>query len=159
MNIYVASSWRNIYQPAVVRGLRERGFDCYDFRHPVPGDNGFHWSEVDRDWKDWTLQRYVQQLQHPVAEDGFRKDFDAMKWAEACVLVLPCGRSAHLEAGWFVGQGRPCVVFNPREVTVEPELMNKMCTGIVDDLDDCADLLERELIPPGFRKQHQRSHE
>ena len=44
-----------------------------------------------------------------------------MKWADACVLVLPCGRSAHLEAGWFVGAGKPLHILQlDRE---EPELM------------------------------------
>lgn len=33
--IYVASSWRNQYQPQVVRFLHEQGHEVYDFRHPV----------------------------------------------------------------------------------------------------------------------------
>ena len=134
MKLYVASSWRNPHQPNVVKWFKAWGYDVYDFRQPVPGDNGFHWSEVDHDWQNWTLRRYVEQLNHPIAESGFGKDFNAMKWADACLLVLPCGRSAHLEAGWFVGQGKPCVVYSPSEVDVVPELMYKMCTGIVDTL-------------------------
>ena len=38
--IYVASSWRDPYQPEVVAALREAGHEVYDFRnrylnHPV----------------------------------------------------------------------------------------------------------------------------
>ena len=47
MKIYVASSWRNERQPEVVRCLRQRGHEVYDFRHPTPGDFGFRWSEID----------------------------------------------------------------------------------------------------------------
>ena len=46
-----------------------------------------------------------------------------MRWADACVLLLPCGASAHLEAGWFSGAGKPVAVVAP-EIR-EPELMYK----------------------------------
>jgi nucleoside 2-deoxyribosyltransferase len=55
---------------------------------------------------------------------------DGMEWADACVLVLPCGRSAHLEAGWFAGKGKP--VFVLTFDGEEPELMAKMCHGVYD---------------------------
>jgi hypothetical protein len=48
----------------------------------------------------------VRMLSHPAAEDGFALDMGALEWCDACVLVLPCGRSAHLEAGWAAGAGK-----------------------------------------------------
>ena len=38
MKIYVASSWRNAQQPAVVARLREAGHEVYDFRNPAPAN-------------------------------------------------------------------------------------------------------------------------
>ena len=35
--IYVASSWRNKYQPEVVAALRKAGHEVYDFRNPKDG--------------------------------------------------------------------------------------------------------------------------
>ena len=52
--IYVASSWRNERQPILVEILRANGHEVYDFRNPKEGDNGFHWSEIDEDWQQWT---------------------------------------------------------------------------------------------------------
>lgn len=49
---------------------------------------------------------YLDALEHPLAEAGFRSDFDAMRQADVCVLVLPCGASAHSEAGWMKGPER-----------------------------------------------------
>src|SRR5688500_1336937 len=106
MNIYVASSWRNNYQQDVVRALRELDHDVYDFKQP-PGADGFHWSEIDGGWKSWDSPRYIQALSHPIAERGFKSDWEAMQAADACLLVLPCGRSAHIEAGYFVGAKKP----------------------------------------------------
>lgn len=44
--IYVASSWRNDFQPTVVKYLREAGYDVYDFKNP-PNRSGFAWSSID----------------------------------------------------------------------------------------------------------------
>jgi hypothetical protein len=38
MRVYVASSWRNPWQPNVVGLLRSLGHKVYDFREPIPGD-------------------------------------------------------------------------------------------------------------------------
>ena len=131
MKIYVASSWRNDHQPGVVNLLRANGYEVYDFKKPIPGDDGFHWSEIDGSWKSWTVSKYRDALDHPIAEAGYAKDMHAMLWADSCVVVMPCGRSAHLEAGWFCGQGKPCIFLFPDGVMVEPELMVKMGNGIV----------------------------
>ncbi len=40
--IYVASSWRNKYQPEVVAALRKAGHKVYDFRNPKDNPGGFH---------------------------------------------------------------------------------------------------------------------
>lgn len=128
MNIYVASSWRNDYQPEVVRALRELDHEVYDFKNPKPGDDGFRWSEIDGGWQNWTAERYVAALQHPIAESGFKSDWDAMLWADVGVLVLPSGRSAHIEAGYFAGAGKPLLILLGGEVV--PELMYKMADSI-----------------------------
>src|SRR5574340_600650 len=96
--IYVASSWRNPYQPDVVRALRDDGHDVYDFRD----SDGFHWSEVDPDWQEWKdeVPRYLVGLQHRCAERGFNRDMAALRNCDICVYVMPCGVSASLEAGW-----------------------------------------------------------
>lgn len=121
MKIYVASSWRNAYQPEIVTALLKAGHEVYDFRNPPDGNKGFHWSDIDDEWKAWTPDAYRRGLAHRIAQYGAGQDIDGMRWADMCVLVLPCGRSAHLEAGWFMGFGKPCVVYVPE--AIEPELM------------------------------------
>lgn len=121
--IYLASSWRNAHQPGLVAVLRSAGHAVYDFRNPAPGDDGFHWSEIDRDWLDWSPATFARQIEtHPVASDGFSKDKAALKWADTGILLLPCGRSAHLEAGWMIGQGKSVAILLHPD-SFEPELM------------------------------------
>lgn len=121
MKIYVASSWRNVLQPAIVQMLRSIGHEVYDFRNPAPGNNGFGWSQIDPEWKSWTPEQYRDALQHPIAAAGYKFDKDALDACDACVLVLPSGRSASWEFGYACGQGKrgAVVMFEAQE----PELM------------------------------------
>ena len=132
--IYVASSWRNKYFPEVVTRLREVGHEVYDFRNPPHGGAGFHWTDVDPDAPNWTYAQYAEGLHHPLAERQFQADIDALTWADTCVLVLPCGRSAHTEAGWMAGAGKRVLAYIPE--MVEPELMYKLFDAVAGSLDE-----------------------
>ncbi len=111
--IYVASSWRNPIQPEVVRHLREAGHEVYDFRNPAPGQEGFSWREcggaaaTDRPGAGArTIPAYLEAVRSERAAQGFALDEAALEWCDTCILVLPCGRSAHLELGYAAGQAR-----------------------------------------------------
>ena len=132
--IYVASSWRNQYFPDVVKCLREAGHEVYDFRNPPHGGTGFHWTDIDPDAPNWTYAQYAEGLHHPLAERQFQADIDALNWADTCVLVLPCGRSAHTEAGWMAGAGKRVLAYIPE--MVEPELMYKLFDGVAGTLEE-----------------------
>jgi hypothetical protein len=138
--VYVASSWRNAEQPSVVRELRLAGHDCYDFRNPFNGVPGFAWSEIDPQWTSWTAEQYRTHLTtSPIAARGYVNDLRAMEWADTCVLVLPCGRSAHLEAGWFAGRGKRCIILT--RDGEEPELMALMANHICISMSEVLRLL------------------
>jgi hypothetical protein len=138
--IYLASSWRNKEQPEAVARLRYLGHEVYDFRNPGNGVKGFAWSELDPDWKNWTASQYIKNLTtNPIAALGFTTDFRAMMWSDTCVMLLPCGKSAHLEAGWFCGQGKRCIIVT--QDGEEPELMALLATDIVDSIENAARLL------------------
>ena len=138
--IYVASSWRNKYYPEVVQFLREQGHEVFDFRNPPDGKGGFFWKDVDPDWENWSVEDYVKNLGHEWSEYGFRRDYDAMKDADVCVLVLPCGRSAHTEAGWMAGAGKKVIAYIPEKQ--EPELMYKVFSAVVGTLEDVQAAIE-----------------
>jgi len=139
MRVYVASSWRNEKQPRVVEALRRAGYDVYDFRKPVSGNDGFHWSTIDPDWKQWNSEQFRQALHHPIAKEGFQLDKNALDNCDACVLVLPCGRSAHLEAGYAIGQGKPTAILLE---TGEPELMYKLSGNLYLTISGITDFLK-----------------
>lgn len=140
MKIYVASSWRNPWQPGVVALLREHGHVVYDFRNPEPGNDGFRWTAIDPEWKAWQPGPYREALKHPIAEHGFKLDMDALRSCDACVLVHPCGNSSHLELGWAAGAGKATAVFFPRDIPLTPiggHSVTTLACGPCGDLDGC----------------------
>lgn len=137
--VYVASSWRNRHYPEVVKQLKSHGFDVYDFRNPPDGKGGFFWKDIDPNWENWSTRDYIDQLYHPWAEYGFKRDIDAMKDADVCVLVLPCGRSAHSEAGWMAGAGKRVIAYIPEKQ--EPELMYKLFEYVTDSLEQLIEMV------------------
>lgn len=136
MNVYVASSWRNTFQPTVVKALRAEGHAVYDFRNPSPEDHGFSWRQVSTHDKLTDPRSFRDEvLTHPVAKEGFRKDMSHLERADATVLVLPCGRSAHLELGYATGSGQRTIVLLDDPLS-EPELMYLMNSAICVCLDE-----------------------
>lgn len=81
-----------------------------------------------------SVETYLSMIEHPRALDGFAADFAAMEKADTFVLVLPCNRSAHLELGWAVSQGKRTAVL--LEDPMEPELMYRMVDYLAPSLFD-----------------------
>jgi hypothetical protein len=157
--IYVASSWRNPYQPALVEALRAWGHAVYDFRadtrtldapqgHAEPPATAFAWSEMDPNWKCWTPKEYQKRLlMSSRAAQGFIGDLRGMEWADTCIMALPCGNSAHIEAGYMKGRGKRLIIYweNNQKVTTaknegtgevktwtfEPDLMYLIADNLV----------------------------
>lgn len=96
MKIYVASSWRNLEQPSLVRTLRAAGYRVYDFKNPKPECEGFHWSSVRvtgdqpegpsgevTPWKQWSPAQFVEAMNSDLAKDGFALDMNALQDCDA----------------------------------------------------------------------------
>ena len=132
MKVYVASSWRNRTQPLVVETLRAWGHEVYDFRHPSPDNHGFRWLEIDQCWEAWQPLEFIRALSHPIAKAGFAEDMSALRAADAVVLLMPCGKSSHLELGWAAGAGKPTAIL--LDGPCEPELMYKLAGFITANL-------------------------
>ena len=148
--IYLASSWKNERQPEVLAALRADGHEVYDFRNPAPGDNGFSWREIGVP-SAWTAKVFANEvLDHPIAARGFNYDMAALEACSVCVLLLPCGRSAHLELGQAVGAGKLTIVYMP--ALEEPELMYRMCDYVETTLDGVRRQLSQDRDPPRWQR-------
>lgn len=158
--IYLASSWRNPYQPEVLAALCAAGHEVYDFRNPAPGQTGFAWRDcgglaaTDGPGTGATnIPAYLEAVHSPRAAEGFSLDKAALEWCDTCVLALPCGRSAHLELGYAAGQGKDTYVLL-HEDKFEPELMYLLNTGISTSIHEIISWME-ERQPGSVSRWHQ----
>lgn len=123
--VYVASSWRNQHYDRVIEALKIAGHQVWNWREPPTGGNGFGWHQTGQsDYQHGDKippAQWRDMLQHPTAQVGFASDLAGMNWCDIGVLLHPCGRSAHLEAGWIAGRGKKVHVLAPEPT--EPDLM------------------------------------
>lgn len=67
------------------------------------------------------MEQWRSALEHPIAKKGYALDIGALRSCEACLLVLPAGRSASFELGYAMGQEKNGYVLALD--SMEPELM------------------------------------
>jgi hypothetical protein len=73
------------------------------------------------------LPHYVSALEIDADVDAaYRNDRDAIDACDVVVLLNPCGSSAHLEAGYASGRGKPVIVMLVQEELLRQELMYKL---------------------------------
>ena len=161
MRIYLASSWRNLKYPVILQALRNQGHDVYDFKNPVEGEHGFLWKELDPDYTQWDAKAYIKILDNPAPKLAYGYNVNALENAQATVLILPCGKSAHLQLGYAVGKKQFTAILL-EEGRVEPELMYKMVDCITPSLDilvkelkyreEVIKTMENEIFAKGYGK-------
>lgn len=109
MKVYLLSSLKNPRLPHIGNAIRAFGFEVFD-----------HWwgggPEADDWWQRYETIRgrsYSEALYDHYAQHIFTYDLGHLNSSDIGVLVLPCGKSGHLELGYLVGQGKPTyVLFN-----------------------------------------------
>lgn len=143
MKLYVASSLRNRHYRSIISKLRGMGHEVYDFGDPPAGSDEFGILPPV------PPEGHYEALRGSVGQATFKRDSNALALADAVVLALPCGRSAHIEAGFAAGQGKPLAIYlQPFEVQ-EPEVMYNFGTLVWNEqmLKDWLARIERERRP------------
>ena len=103
VKIYIASSWKNeINVKSLASLLRLWGHEVDCFCDASTGRYVFHFSEVG------PLDQIdaISFLQDHRAQKAFVEDKRRIDWADIIVMVHPCGKSSHLEAGYGKGIGK-----------------------------------------------------
>jgi len=90
--------------------LRDEGHKVDAFCDSTNGRISFNWSELIKIMKtegtDVSQIDAIEMMKHWRVKDAFEEDKKWINWADVLILVMPCGRSAHLEAGYAVGKGK-----------------------------------------------------
>lgn len=131
--IYLMGSLKNPKIPAIANSLRKKGFDVFDEWFAAG-------PTADRHWKAYAQGRglpYREALNLPFVTTAFDFDMKHLALCEAGVMVMPCGKSAHVELGLFIGSRRKMFILHDGEPEGDDwELMPKIATAMAYDIDE-----------------------
>lgn len=132
MKVYLIGSLRNQNVRLLASILRLEGHDVFDDWHAAG-------PEADDIWQRYETERgrsYKEALDGQFATNGFELDARNLCRCDAAVLIMPCGKSAHLELGFILGLGKLGYVLFPDGPPERWDLMYKFANGVFFNLGD-----------------------
>ena len=130
MKIYIASSWKNGDDVKEIAAfLRENGHEVDCFADESTGRFVFHYSEID----SFENLDAINFMYDERSKKAFAEDKKWIDWSNCVLLVLPAGKSAHLEAGYAVGKGKYLIIYQQTFPKGEFDVMYGFADLITDD--------------------------
>ena len=133
--IYVASSWRNTNHQRLISQLRDFGHKVYDFTKPNGEEMPSVWDGIHLNNDRCSSTEYAEAISNPEVIKRYNEHYKAMTAADTCILLLPCGNSAHAEAGFMSGMSKRVFVFS-YDNELKPELMYRLFDGYTNKIID-----------------------
>ena len=137
--VHIIGSLRNPQIPLVGNRLRDLGFDAFD-------DWWGAGETADDSWQHYEGIRgrsYEDALYGEAAFNIFSWDVENMNKADVVVLLLPAGRSGHIEFGYMMGLGTPGYVLFDK-LPERYDLMYQFAQDVFFDVDDLLATLDKE---------------
>jgi hypothetical protein len=135
--VYLIGSLRNPALPDVAHELRSRGHEVFDNWHAVGPEADDHW----RAYHKARGNTMLEALRSPEAVHTYELDRRWLDWCDTAVLVLPAGRSAHMELGWAIGSGREGHVLLETPDPERWDVMYQFAAGVHPDRDSLLEAL------------------
>lgn len=139
--IYLIGSLRNPDVPKIGDRLREAGFEVFDdwfAAGPIADDS---WMEYEKG----RGTHYKDALNGYAAKHVFEFDYHHLNRADIGLLVLPAGKSGHLEIGYLSGKRKPTYVLFHEE----PErwdVMYQFMDGVYFNLEELTNELKSRFF-------------
>lgn len=137
--IYTIGSLRNPAMPVVATALRKEGFEVFDdwfAAGPIADDS----------WQEYEKAKgisYPEALRSYAAQHVFEFDKHHLNRADIALLVLPAGKSGHIELGYMIGLGKPGYVLFDKEPD-RWDVMYAFTKNIFFNVDDLVAELKRD---------------
>ncbi len=134
--IYLIGSLRNPLVPDIANALRKEGHEVFDQWYGAGPNADDHWMEYCKN-KGMNFQ---QALADHGAQHVYNFDRRFLDTCDTAVLVLPAGKSGHLELGYALGCGKKGFIL----LNGEPDrydVMYNFATGVCLNLEELIDVL------------------
>lgn len=111
-DFFVSGRWRNRDKVLdLSRKIREKGYKVYCFletshnEHRVANDPEEDMKEFEK--RDWRSDPYIREV--------FEKDMEGQRKSDVFAMLLPAGKSCHVEAGAAYGLGKKCILIGEQK--------------------------------------------
>ena len=138
-SIYIIGSLRNPRIPLVGNALRAIGLDAFD-----------DWWSASEDADDWLRDyykgrgfSYKEMLNSHAAKHIFAFDQRHLDRCDMGLLVMPSGKSGHMEFCYMVGKGKPCYVLFDKEPE-RVDVMYQFANDVFFSLEELLESLQKE---------------
>lgn len=138
--VYLIGALKNPYVPELGNKIRALGYEVFDDWH-APGP------EADDFFDKYRKQRglnYKDALNSYAAKHIFEFDKSHLGRADIVILLMPAGKSGHLELGYCVGKGKIGYIL----MDGEPERVDIMHQFADEIFMNEQDLLDKLTKPP-----------
>lgn len=109
---FVASRWRNRNSVfSLVNAIRAKGKSVYNFME----DDPYHSSTDDPEEVMKAFEATEDWENTQMIKDIFTKDMTALKASDAVILLLPAGKSAHIEIGSAYGMKKRTILIGEQK--------------------------------------------
>lgn len=144
---YLIGSLRNSELPHIACDMRvELGVDVFDDWYAVGPEADDHWMTYEKG-RGRTM---AGALKGRSATHTFEWDKKHLDSSDFVVLVLPCGRSGHMELGYAIGIGKPAFVLYDGDPD-RWDVMYQFATCIATSLPDLYNMIrfqfQERMIP------------
>lgn len=136
--IYLIGALKNPQIPEITNYLTGLGFEVFS-----------DWWAASEDADDWLRDyykgrgyNYKQTLGSYAAQHIFEFDRTHLDRADIGVMVMPAGKSGHLELGYMIGQGKPGYILFDKEPE-RVDIMHNFATEVFFNRDELGQTLSR----------------
>lgn len=105
-SLYLIGSLRNDRVPSLASNLRLLGVDVFDDWYAAGPEADDYWKKYEQD----RGRSYQEALEGYAAGHVFHFDEFHLNRCDAALLVLPAGKSGHLELGYVAGLRKPTYI-------------------------------------------------
>ena len=140
--IYLIGSLRNPKVPELAATLRAHGHEVFDDWYAAGPEADDYWMRYEQA----RGHNLAQALAGNAGQHVYQYDKKHLDRAGVGVLLLPAGKSGHLELGYLIGQGKPGYIL----LDGEPErfdVMYNFASGVFTRLDDLLSVLRGPVLP------------
>lgn len=124
--IYLIGSLRNPGVPHLSSLLRNKGYEVFDDWYAAGPEADDYWQKYEKE----RGHSFKEALDGYAANHVFEYDHHHLNRATCGILLMPAGKSGHLEFGYLIGQDKPGYILLPEEPE-RYDVMYRFATAVV----------------------------